>query len=93
MTKSSGGQPKSGLNIPGFAQLQRLGKSLMLPIAVLPADASLPEIEGITVTASIGVAACIPGLEQRPDVLIARADRALYAAKAAGRNRVELALS
>jgi N-acetylglucosamine PTS system EIICBA or EIICB component len=28
---------KSGLRIPGFAQLQRLGKSLMLPIAVLPA--------------------------------------------------------
>lgn len=29
--------PRSGLRIPGFAQLQRLGKSLMLPIAVLPA--------------------------------------------------------
>jgi len=28
---------RSGLQIPGFAQLQRLGKSLMLPIAVLPA--------------------------------------------------------
>ena len=37
MTKASGAQRKSGLNIPGFAQLQRLGKSLMLPIAVLPA--------------------------------------------------------
>ena len=36
-TKASGAQAKSGLNIPGFAQLQRLGKSLMLPIAVLPA--------------------------------------------------------
>jgi PTS system N-acetylglucosamine-specific IIC component len=36
-TKGTGAQPKSGLNIPGFAQLQRLGKSLMLPIAVLPA--------------------------------------------------------
>src|SRR6478735_2856277 len=30
-------EKKSGLRIPGFAQLQRLGKSLMLPIAVLPA--------------------------------------------------------
>jgi PTS system N-acetylglucosamine-specific IIC component len=30
-------QAKSGLRFPGFAQLQRLGKSLMLPIAVLPA--------------------------------------------------------
>ena len=28
---------KGGLSIPGFAQLQRLGKSLMLPIALLPA--------------------------------------------------------
>ena len=36
-TKATGAQSKSGLNIPGFAQLQRLGKSLMLPIAVLPA--------------------------------------------------------
>src|SRR4051795_5797696 len=30
-------QQKSGLRIPGSPQLQRLGKSLMLPIAVLPA--------------------------------------------------------
>src|SRR6187551_2780679 len=30
-------QKKSGVRIPGFAQLQRLGKSLMLAIAVLPA--------------------------------------------------------
>ena len=37
VTKSAGAQAKSGLKIPGFAQLQRLGKSLMLPIAVLPA--------------------------------------------------------
>ena len=36
-TKAEGTQRKSGLRIPGFAQLQRLGKSLMLPIAVLPA--------------------------------------------------------
>jgi PTS system N-acetylglucosamine-specific IIC component len=36
-TKPEGKQAKSGLRIPGFAQLQRLGKSLMLPIAVLPA--------------------------------------------------------
>ena len=28
---------RSGLRVPGFAQLQRLGKSLMLPIALLPA--------------------------------------------------------
>lgn len=37
-------QTKSGLRIPGFAQLQRLGKSLMLPIAVLPAAGILLRI-------------------------------------------------
>jgi N-acetylglucosamine PTS system EIICBA or EIICB component len=36
-TKTEGTPEKSGLHIAGFAQLQRLGKSLMLPIAVLPA--------------------------------------------------------
>src|SRR6478735_7277441 len=36
-TKNQGAAEKSGMRIPGFAQLQRLGKSLMLPIAVLPA--------------------------------------------------------
>lgn len=36
-TKASAAQGKSKMRIPGFAQLQRLGKSLMLPIAVLPA--------------------------------------------------------
>ena len=36
-TKPEGAAAKSGRQFPGFAQLQRLGKSLMLPIAVLPA--------------------------------------------------------
>ena len=36
-TKAEAAAGKSGLRIPGFAHLQRLGKSLMLPIAVLPA--------------------------------------------------------
>ncbi|WP_102144695.1 PTS transporter subunit EIIC [Mycobacterium hubeiense] len=35
--KTQAAQGQSGLRVPGFAQLQRLGKSLMLPIAVLPA--------------------------------------------------------
>src|SRR5215217_971258 len=35
--KSQAAQHRSGMRFPGFAQLQRLGKSLMLPIAVLPA--------------------------------------------------------
>ncbi|OBG85786.1 PTS glucose transporter subunit IIBC [Mycobacterium sp. E802] len=36
-TGTEGAQPKSGVRVRGFGQLQRLGKSLMLPIAVLPA--------------------------------------------------------
>jgi PTS system N-acetylglucosamine-specific IIC component len=37
MSDTTATSSRSGLRIPGFAQLQRLGKSLMLPIAVLPA--------------------------------------------------------
>lgn len=38
MSKTSAAAPaRSRLRIPGFAHLQRLGKSLMLPIALLPA--------------------------------------------------------
>lgn len=36
-SKPAAAQCKSGRHVAGFAQLQRLGKSLMLPIAVLPA--------------------------------------------------------
>ena len=52
-------QAKSGLTFPGFAQLQRLGKSLMLPIAVLPAAGILlrlgqPDLLGRIETPVIG---------------------------------------
>jgi diguanylate cyclase (GGDEF)-like protein len=79
--------------LPGhaIAEAGRVAERMRQAIAALPADTALPEIEDIAVTASIGVAAGVPGLEQRPDILIARADHALYAAKAAGRDRVVLA--
>ena len=50
---------RSRLRIPGFAQLQRLGKSLMLPIALLPAAGILlrlgqPDLLGKIDAAVIG---------------------------------------
>ncbi len=46
---------------------------------------------GTVVTISLGVAAIVPDASTEPDALIDRADRALYDAKAAGRNRVATA--
>jgi diguanylate cyclase (GGDEF)-like protein len=39
-------------------------------------------------TVSLGIAAVVPGVQQAPRTLVQRADEALYAAKAAGRNRI-----
>lgn len=56
--------------------------------AVAVADRIRASVEALGITASIGVA--IRAHDVDPTALIDRADRALYAAKHAGRNRVEL---
>ena len=50
----------------------------------------------VSITTSIGIAAALPGADDKDlktlgDSLLARADVALYQAKAAGRNRIEIA--
>jgi len=70
---------------------QRLAERIRNAVAAAPFE--LPEGEQISVTVSIGIAEFAPGaggsdLKSLGEALIARADAALYAAKAAGRDRV-----
>lgn len=65
------------------AERVRVRVSRTTPVAV----PQLPR----AVTASVGVAAHTPGASEDADLLLARADRAMYAAKKRGRNRVMVA--
>ena len=62
---------------------ERIRKELH-ELAIPHAASTIDEI----LTASLGVAAMVPGVQQQPRLLVQRADEALYAAKAAGRNRI-----
>jgi diguanylate cyclase (GGDEF)-like protein len=67
----------------GIALAERLRKAvsaLQIPHAVSPVAPWL--------TISIGVATLVPGRDDPPELLIEQADRALYQAKATGRDRV-----
>lgn len=61
---------------------------------VAVAGLKLPHVNSVTghdVTISVGVASTIPANEGLPQALVAAADKALYQAKAVGRNQVILA--
>jgi diguanylate cyclase (GGDEF)-like protein len=68
----------------GEAGAQAVGEKIRAAIEAGPYPG------GLAVTASIGIAVTGRGIAT-PEALVSRADRALYAAKAAGRNRVQLA--
>ena len=77
--------------VPGAdgARMQALGERI---VTALRARA-LPHPASPTghVTASVGLAAEVPSAARRPELLVQAADEALYAAKAAGRDRFQLA--
>jgi diguanylate cyclase (GGDEF)-like protein len=52
-------------------------------LALPHADSPFPHV-----TASIGISTMVPSSGQKPDLILAQADQALYQAKEAGRNRV-----
>ena len=80
------------LLLPGceLARACAVAESLRLAVveAAMPHPAS-PVAPHVTV--SIGVSACVPQANVPPEWLVATADRAMYAAKQAGRNRVRAA--
>ena len=80
------------LLLPGceLARACAVAESLRLAVveAAMPHPAS-PVAPHVTV--SIGVSACVPHANVPPEWLVATADRAMYAAKQAGRNRVRAA--
>jgi diguanylate cyclase (GGDEF)-like protein len=73
----------TGTDEPGGAEVAERLRAAVEQLGIKRSDDSTQ-----VVTISIGVAAGIPGEVSSHEVLLAAADKALYAAKGAGRNRV-----
>ncbi|MCA5891968.1 PTS transporter subunit EIIC [Isoptericola sp. NEAU-Y5] len=71
-------ETKEKRGFPGLAQLQRVGRSLMLPIASLPAAALLLRLGQADMLGADGVAGTLPWMQPVADVLGA-AGNALFA--------------
>ena len=76
--------------MPGADREDAVMAAERLRSAVEAADFAGPSGQRVVLTVSVGVG-CATGAPVTPDALLHAADTALYAAKAGGRNRVELA--
>ena len=74
--------------LPDTNQSKALAAAEGLRTAIERLSVTDSESRSYRVTISVGVSTTVPGLDQRPEQLIATADAALYEAKDAGRNRV-----
>lgn len=74
MTATATGPAATSRGIPGLAQLQRVGRSLMLPIASLPAAALLLRLGQDDMLGADGLGAHAPWLLPVADVLAAAGD-------------------
>lgn len=76
--------------LAGATEDEALSMAERMRNAIQALQIANPTQLGPWLTTSIGVAACIPSIDGSPESLLAAADKALYRAKAQGRNRVEL---
>jgi diguanylate cyclase (GGDEF)-like protein len=75
------GGEEFALLLPGVHQPEAARRAEALRAVIAGSEAGM--------TVSVGVAGAVPDVQAEPDSLLRRADAALYAAKRAGRNRVQ----